>query len=108
MSLLIERQIKSQLDMAEIESVIMKELGCENNRCAFLRSKQYIQFRVAALYHVSPEPISIFHEPIHLSLGKGPGGEKMVTVKLIYEPIYELTFTAPDAVEESPEKKQRH
>ena len=107
---MIERQIKSRLDMVEIESVIMRELGGENNRCAFLRSKAYIQLRVAALYHVDPEPLSVFHYPISVSLGKGPGGEKVVIVKLLYEPVYDLRFVATEIDEEaeSPEKRQRH
>jgi len=109
MSLLIERQIKSRLDMAEIESTITKELGGENNRCAFLRSKAYMQLRMAALYHVDPEPMTVFHDPICVSLGKGPEGEKMVSVKLLYEPVYDLRFMGSDVEEsESPEKKQRH
>jgi hypothetical protein len=107
--ILSERNIKSRLDMAEIESAIMKELGCENNRCAFLRSKAYMQLRMAALYHVDPEPMTVFHDPICVSLGKGPEGEKKVSVKLLYEPVYDLRFMGSDVEEsESPEKKQRH
>ena len=110
MSLLIERHIKSRLDMVEIESTITKELGGENNRCAFLRSKAYMQLRMAALYHVNPEPLSVFHHPINVSLGKGPGGERMVAVKLLYEPVYDLRVVLKDVdeAEESPEKKQRY
>lgn len=110
MSLLIERHIKSRLDMEEIESTITKELGGENNRCAFLRSKAYMQLRIAALYHVDPEPMSVFHDPINVSLGKGPEGEKMVSVKLLYEPVYNLRCEDTDGndAEESPEKKQKY
>ncbi len=110
--ILIERHIKSRLDLLEIESAIIKELGGENNRCAFLRSNAYIQLRVAALYHVNPEPMSIFYDPISVSLAKGPEGEKRVIVKLLYEPVYDLKFTPErETTEEdceSPEKRQRH
>ena len=55
---LFERYIKSKDDMAAAENVIVRYLGGENNRCAFFRSKPYMQLRLAALYPARVRPVS--------------------------------------------------
>ena len=49
-SVIIQRQIASPKDMQDVEAEITRHLGGENYRCAFLRSRDYILLRIAALY----------------------------------------------------------
>lgn len=51
----LERRVRCAEDMAAIEEAITKQLGGEGHRCAFLRSRAYIQLRSAALYRRQPE-----------------------------------------------------
>ena len=47
---ILERLVKGDRDMIDIEKCIVGELGGENHRCAFFRTLAYVKLRIAALY----------------------------------------------------------
>ena len=64
-----ERRIVSRSDMGEIEGIIIKQLGGEGHRCAFLRSRAYIQLRSAALYpSLYPQAKAAFYDRLSVVL----------------------------------------
>jgi|Laugrefa1bdmlbdn_1035148.scaffolds.fasta_scaffold05691_2 hypothetical protein len=50
MILLAEKYVGSKGDMDAVEEFVMRQMGCENHRCAYFRSSDYVRFRVGVLY----------------------------------------------------------
>ena len=90
MILLEERAIKCKEDMDVVEEFVMAQLGCENHRCAFFRSKDYVGFRVAALYKVDAGPMCVFYERLCLKLECSEDGSgKIVRIFLNDDMVFE-------------------
>ena len=68
MILLADRIIQNKDDMDFIETIITTQLKCENNRCAFFRTRSYIQLRVSALYRSNPSAISLYYDRLCIRL----------------------------------------
>jgi hypothetical protein len=66
-------------DMAKLESVVGGLLGGEQNKCSFVRSQDFVNLRLCALYNRGETPLSIYGENIQISLDT----EKNVTVYML-------------------------
>ena len=77
-----ERHIRNRQDMQEIEEAIIRQLGGEGHRCAFLRSRAYIKLRVAALYqtHSSRASHTAFCGRLSVTMVPVEGGSPLVSV----------------------------
>ena len=63
--------IKGKEDMAELESTVGSLLGGEANKCSLIRSSDFIQLRLRALYNCDgggPPPLHVFGEGLQISL----------------------------------------
>lgn len=78
----MELHVRNKQDMQEIEEAIIKQLGGEGHRCAFLRSRSYIKLRVAALYqtHSSNTSHAAFHGRLSVLMVPQEGGSPLVSV----------------------------
>ena len=66
---ILERRVRSRADMAEVEDAIIRQLGGEGHRCAFLRSRAYVRLRASALYPAFyPPPCTAFHGSLSVTL----------------------------------------
>ena len=71
MSLVGSWVIKSQADLAEAETAIVRCLRGESGRCGFLRSEAYARLRLAALYSVRSgvdETLEACHDRLRVTL----------------------------------------
>ena len=55
-NLILQCRIDGPPDMLAVEAALTQHLGGEGHRCAFLRSKDYIRIRLAALYPTFAAP----------------------------------------------------
>lgn len=99
--LIFERYIASRRDMQEVEEAITHHLGGENHRCAFLRSREYIRLRLAALYSSAafragrterpPTATVAYHNNLSVSLLSDERGA-LVSVRSVDPPVYPSEF----------------
>jgi hypothetical protein len=63
------RSIQGQKDMAELESTVGSLLGGEDNKCSLIRSSDFVQLRLRALYGRGvPPPVHVYGEGLQISL----------------------------------------
>lgn len=61
------KQIKGAADMSEFEAVVARVMGCE--QCSFMRSQDYLRFRIGALYRAElEEPLESYGERVKVRL----------------------------------------
>ena len=101
-----ERLICSGSDMQEIEKTIVRQLGGENHRCAFLRTAPYIRLRIAALYLSSPTPQAACFNDLCVTLTPTAHGP-LVSVQCCHEPSYPDDFEAASLAELPPQPESR-
>ncbi len=87
MILLDEREVWSRGDMAGVEEFVMRQLGCENHRCAFFRSSDYVRFRVGLLYK-GQESGCVYYERLCLRFER-VGNVGLVRVFLNDDQVFE-------------------
>lgn len=66
MSAVYSRLITCKEDMSELEQVMTRING--GHRCSFMRSSDYIRFRLAALYHTVQLPVEAYGETLKVTL----------------------------------------
>jgi len=89
MFLLEERVVASKEDMDAVEEFVMAQLGCENHRCAFFRSRDYVRFRMAAVYgRECWAPCSVYFERLCLRLEAVEGVGRVVRVLLNQDMVF--------------------
>ena len=93
-----ERLIQGDDDMIQVETIIVKQLGGENHRCAFFRTVPYIRLRIAALYLPSPTPHIAYYGDLSVTLTPTKEGA-VVSVYCSYEPTYPDDFEASSMTE---------
>lgn len=91
-------KIENQRDMTVLEQTVAGMLGGEHNKCAFVRSKDFISLRLRALYNNQPNQKScaIYGEGIKITLD----AENNVSVHLLGHGI-ELQEQEPEESEPS-------
>ena len=62
------KRIDGQRDMAELESVLTRAIG--GGRAGFVRSEEYVRFRLAALYGVATGPVEAYGDTLKVTLDK--------------------------------------
>ncbi len=92
MFLIEERVIACKEDMDAIEECVRLHLGCENNRCAFFRTRDYVAFRVGALYRIHSGSISLYYERLCLKLEINEEFEKIVKVFLNEDMVFDSSW----------------
>lgn len=66
MTAVYSRRIASKEDMSELEQVMTRING--GQRCSFMRSRDYIRFRLAALYNTFDLPVEAYGESLKVTL----------------------------------------
>ena len=62
-------QIKSREDMSTLEDTISRLLGGEQRKCALLRSQEFVNLRLRALYDRGPDRLPVVYgEGLKISL----------------------------------------
>lgn len=94
MIVLYEREIRGKGDMDDVEGFVMNQLKCENHRCSFFRSREYMAFRLAALYRgVEEGEKCVYYERLCLRLlgksGELDKGSKVVNVMLTHDMVFD-------------------
>ena len=92
MFLIEERVIACKEDMDAIEECVRLQLGCENHRCSFFRSRDYVAFRVAALYRINSGSMSLYYERLCLKLEINEEFEKIVRVFLNEDMVFDASW----------------
>ena len=93
-------RVTNKQDMAKLEEVVASLLGGERGKCSFIRSHEFVQLRLKALYPrkqdaVRTQNISVYCEGLKLTLT--PTGTMFVlTTEPYVEPQEELD-DAPDS-----------
>lgn len=67
------KRIENKKDMAELESTVGSLLGGEDNKCSLIRSNDFVQLRLRALYSReggAPLPLHVYGEGLQISLDK--------------------------------------
>jgi hypothetical protein len=62
--------IRGKEDMALLESTIGSLLGGEQNKCSLVRSSEFVQLRLCALYDRGTRPVHVYGEGLQISLGR--------------------------------------
>ena len=62
--------IRGKEDMALLESTIGSLLGGEQNKCSLVRSNEFVQLRLCALYGRGARPVHVYGEGLQISLEK--------------------------------------
>jgi hypothetical protein len=81
-------QVQGKDDMTRIEKVVGGLLGSKGSRCALVRSQDFINLRLCALYNRGQPPMTVYGEGVQVCLDR----EKNVTVYL-----FPNTAVVPDA-----------
>jgi hypothetical protein len=97
-AVLFEREVRSRLDMRDIEEEIVRQSGGESHRCNFFESADWVRLRVAALYRSADECMTVSNGHLSVSL-KG----KVVTIKPLAGAYY---GTLKNALDEALIEKQ--
>jgi len=62
-------QVKTKEDMAKLEEALVSLLGGEQSKCAMMRSQEFINIRLRALYNRGPaEAIVVYGEKVKICL----------------------------------------
>jgi len=91
-------KINDRNDMLLLEETIMKLLGGEQNKCALLRSQEFVNLRLRALYNRGPDrPAIVYGEGLKIFLDT----EKQARVYLLElgfdtDPTYLGKRNSPD------------
>jgi len=98
------KQIKGAADMSEFEAVVARVMGCE--QCSFMRSQDYLRFRIGALYRAElEEPLESYGERVKVRLDC----DRIATVYLLEDTVPPEVLLgkrdAPDSDDE-PEPEQ--
>jgi len=98
---LYTKRIRGAQDMSEFEAVVVRVMGCE--QCSFMRSHDYLRFRLGALYRPElEEPLECYGERVKVRLDL----DRNATVYLLEDcaPAEGLLGKrdAPDSDEEAP------
>jgi hypothetical protein len=64
------QHIRGKEDMTLLESTIGNLLGGEQNKCSFVRSSEFVQLRLCALYDRGVRPVHVYGEGLQISLGR--------------------------------------
>lgn len=86
-TVICERLVKSDRDMQDIEKCIVRELGGENNRCAFLRTLAYVKLRIAALYLLVQTPQTATYSDLQVVLTPTDEGSVVAVRRQFNEPL---------------------
>jgi hypothetical protein len=86
-AVICERLVKSDSDMLDIEKCIVRELGGENHRCAFLRTIAYVKLRIAALYLPSQSPHTATYSDLQVILTPTEEGSVVAVRRRFNEPL---------------------
>lgn len=96
--------------MRDVEDEIIKQLGCDQRRCAFLRARDYIALRLAALYPISARledkaPMSAYANGICVTLTFEEGAG-VVGVRRFDQFTYNGEVESENPPEAGPEPKR--
>ena len=72
-------RIKDKEDMAVLESTVGGLLGGEQNKCALVRSHEFVSLRLSALYGRGTAPVSVYGGDLQIHLD----ADRNVTVYLL-------------------------
>ncbi len=86
-TVICERLVRSDRDMQDIEKCIVRELGGENNRCAFLRTLAYVKLRIAALYLLGQTPQTATYSDLQVVLTPTDEGGVVAVRRRFNEPL---------------------
>jgi hypothetical protein len=105
MTAVYSRRIACKEDMSELEQVMTRING--GQRCSFMRSSDYIRFRLAALYGTFDLPVEAYGETLKVTLD----GDRNATVYILGHVVTEETELgkrqAPDSDESEPDDPGR-
>lgn len=106
----MRKRIASQSDMREVEEEIIKQLGSEKRHCAFLRTKDYVSLRLAAVYPTlsgleHKAPISVYFNGICVTL-TCEDGAGVVGVRRFDQFVYHGERESENPPEGEPEAKR--
>jgi hypothetical protein len=62
------RPIRSKADMALLETTIGGLLGGEHSKCSLVRTNEFVQLRLCALYNRGAPPLHVYGEGLQISL----------------------------------------
>ena len=62
------RPIRSMADMALLETTIGGLLGGEHSKCSLVRTNEFVQLRLCALYDRGAPPLHVYGEGLQISL----------------------------------------
>ena len=82
------RRIASKEDMSELEQVMTRING--GQRCAFMRSQDYIRFRLAALYNTMELPVEAYGDTMKVTLDSERTATIYILVHVVTEEDTEL------------------
>jgi hypothetical protein len=96
------KQIKGAADMSEFEAVVARVMGCE--QCSFMRSQDYLRFRIGALYRAElEEPLESYGERVKVRLDC----DRIATVYLLEDTVPpEALLGRQDAPHESDDEQE--
>ena len=60
--------IRTKEDMAKLESTVGGLLGGEHHKCSMLRTSEFVQLRLCALYGKGVPPVHVYGEGLQISL----------------------------------------
>lgn len=69
-------RVQDKSDMDVLESTVGRLLGGEQNKCALVRSQEFIKLRLSALYGRGDKVMSVYGGDLQISLDS----DRMVTV----------------------------
>jgi hypothetical protein len=99
---LYTKRIRGARDMSEFEGVVARVMGCE--QCSFMRSQDYLRFRLVALYRPdSDEQPECYGERVKVTLDR----ERNATVYLLEDVVPEGMLgkrAAPESDDEQEEE----
>jgi hypothetical protein len=62
------QRIQDKQDMILLESTVAGLLGGEHNKCYLIRSSEFVQLRLCALYDKGLRPLHVYGENLQISL----------------------------------------